>query len=220
MCSASSDQNIRLWPREKEKKKEKSSHNSGALLLSDNMVHCSAYQGMETHLPGSSEIKKCWCCWGKKREIEVFWGIFRWLVSEASALCLTSIFCSEREKGAAMSVLPLPIIPALLCCWCLLAESEGGKNTFSCSVLTKFCVSRIHWEVSHHLCTMNVLNLHVGCGKRLFDQRFRLCAEAEFFFFKHSLAILASWAQHEGSKKNPCKSGIIALTAEKCYLDW
>lgn len=130
MCSASSDQNIRLWPREKKgKKKEKSSHNSGALLLSDNMVHCSAYRGVETHLPGSSEIKKCWCCWGKKRAIEVFWGIFRWLVSEASALCLTSIFCSEREKGAAMSVLPLPVIPALLCCWCLLAESEGGEKT-------------------------------------------------------------------------------------------
>lgn len=182
MCSASSDQNIRLWPREKEKKKEKSSHNSGALLLSDNMVHCSAYQGMETHLPGSSEIKKCWCCWGKKREIEVFWGIFRWLVSEASALCLTSIFCSEREKGAAMSVLPLPIIPALLCCWCLLAESEGGKNTFSCSVLTKFCFKNTLRSVSsslYHECAESAR----GMWEKTFWPKVQALCWGRVFFF-------------------------------------
>lgn len=66
-----------------------------------------------------------------------------------------------------MSVLLLPIVPALLCCRHSLAASERGKkNTLSsCHVLTEFCVSRINGAVSQHLCTVEGLNLHVGCRK-------------------------------------------------------
>lgn len=148
-------------------------------------THCSAHLGMDIHLPGSGEIKKRWCYWGKKKrgEIQVCWGGFRWLVSDASVLCLTSIFWFEREKEAAGSVLPLPIVPARLSCWHLLAESERERISLSCCcACTKFCASRINQDVSH-LCNVEVLNLHMGCEKRLFDQRFRLCAD---FFFNSS----------------------------------
>lgn len=156
----------------------------------------------------------------KKKERLRFlgFGFFRCLVSEASLLCLTSIFCSEREERATVSVFPLPIIPALLCSWHLLIESEGGKKypfLFLCTHQV-LCFSRINQEVSHHLCTMEVLNLHMGCRKGLFDQKFRLCADADFFF----LTQLSDTCQLSttGRKQKPLQIWYYSITCRKVVL--
>lgn len=74
--------------------------------------------------------------------------------------------------------------------------------------------------MSPSFCAMDVdvLNLHMGCKKGLLDQRFRLCADAFYFFSLaqlHSLARLVSQAQQEENKENPLKIQYYSTNCRK-----
>lgn len=102
----------------------------GPFLPLDSLGHVAQHTWMETQLPGSSEIEKCWCCSQQEQRGEKFEVRILWKRREQLSLCYRRLlsYCSCLDPVSWISKTKR-IPPFLLLCACLVLclKSKSGS---------------------------------------------------------------------------------------------